>query len=180
MIDLTTTKEQASLLKILKNSVSRFKDAKSLSIIPTDLKEGKGMLIQEKPFLELQYRSQWTQNHIKGAPFVLFYPNGNVEGLKPLLSIMVRLIQNDVPFIIMPYKGKIWYFLSLRFVDINNYSTLDPEIFLDRISKDFVKDYMPDYALSSFDSYVNEYIMLKKEPIPRDMKPSSDHEVVAL
>ena len=170
------------LFDILKKYMEDNDRVKSISIIPNGLIGYKNIIIQEEPFLEITLGSPilGTYGYIRGSYFIIFYPHGKIEVIRPLLSILLTLIDNGFPFVLMPYKGVDWIAWPLGQTLASDFPTDDPIRFLDllKIERERSSCKMSQEALHNFRECVINYTVVlpkKIEIIPADMKLNQKH-----
>ena len=170
------------LFDILKRYMEDNTHAKSISIIPTGLIGWKSIVIQEAPFMDISLGNPvlGTHGYIRGSYFIIFYPQGKIEFIKPLLSILLMLIDNGFPFILMPYKGVDWIAWPLGQTLASDFPTDDPVKFIDllKIERERSSCTMSKEALYNFRECVMNYISVlpkKIEIIPADMRVNPNH-----
>lgn len=174
--------KRQKLFQAIKRFTEESRHDKSISIIPYGLIGYKNIIIQKEPFLEIKQSSNFLHGlPFQGAQFILLYPETKLEVIKPLLGVLVMLLENEIPLIVMPFKGVDWIFLPILQEDFVNYATDNPSIFLERFKevKQLESHPMPDFALSNCHSYAIDYINNKKPPMAR-IPISMHHEKYSL
>ena len=170
------------LFDVLKRHMEDNPYAKSVSIIPTGLIGYKNIAVQEEPFLEITLGNPilGTYGYIRGSYFIIFYPRGQIEFIKPLLSVLLILIDNGFPFILMPYNGVDWIAWPLGNTIASDFPTDNPVQFLEllKVERERTSCKMSKEALYNFRDCVITYTVdlpKKIEIIPADMKINQKH-----